>query len=437
VLVLKCSRCGAVQDPLAYMLKCPVCNGTLIPTVEKVHELVKENETGVWSWGNYLMNSSSTVSLGEGNTPLIKSVNVGVVVGVNNVYIKNESKNPTGTFLDRGSATLASAAMTFKIRKLIIASLGDLGISAASYGRRAGLKTLTYLPLSVAPSKAYQTLLLSDKVVFVSEYEEAIERTLKHRSGDVMPVTPQNPYLLQGYRTIYYEIFYELRKHPDYIVVPVGDGGLYTMLWVALRELGGDTVVVGVKGRHDSPLMKDIAVKKPLLWDLVESAIKECGGFIIEVSEDDIVEAARLLARTEGMLAEPAGAAPIAALIKASSKFDRKSTIVAVVTGSALADTATLRALINKFIEVSGIKKIGFTKALILEILATHGSLHVYALWKVIREFRGLRISLRALYQHMKELESLGMVRVVAEEVVEGRRRKVYEITEKGIKAIS
>ena len=437
MLVLKCLRCGAVEDPRSYILRCPACGGTLIPTVEKVQKLIKSNDAGVWSWRNYLMSSSSTVTLGEGNTPLIKSVGISDIVGSANVFIKNESRNPTGTFLDRGSATLTSAAVSFKIRKVVIASLGDLGISVASYGRRVKLKSLTYLPLSAAPSKAYQTLLLSDKVVFVSEYEEAVKKALRHESEYVMPVTPQNPYLLEGYRTIYYEIFYALKKHPDYLVVPIGDGGLYTMLWIALRELGGDTVIIGVKGGHDSPLMKDIAVKKPLLWDLVKLAIKDCGGFIVEVSEEDIVEAAKLLAKSEGVLVEPAGAASIAALIKESSRFDRKSSIVAIVTGAALADTATLRALINKFIELTDIQKIGFTKALILEILATHGPLHVYGLWKIIKEFRGLGISLRALYQHMKELESLSMVRVVAEEIVEGRRRKIYEVTEKGIKAIS
>ncbi|MCD6428869.1 MAG: pyridoxal-phosphate dependent enzyme [Desulfurococcales archaeon] len=437
MLVLKCLKCGTVISPREYVLRCPTCGSILVPTAGRIRDLVKSDSTGVWSWRNYLTYSSSTVSLGEGNTPLIKSVSIGAAIGAADVFIKNESRNPTGTFLDRGSATLTTAALNFGVRKLVIASLGDLGISAASYGRRAGLKSLTYLPLSIAPSKAYQTLLLSDKVVFVSSYEEAVRRTLRHESADVMPVTPQNPYLLEGYRTIYYEIFYTLKRHPDFIVVPVGDGGLYTMLWIALKELGGDAVIVGVKGKRDSPLMKDIAVEKPLLWELVEIAAKDCGGFIVEVDEGDIVEAARLLARKEGMLAEPAGAAAIAALIKAHSKFDRKSSIVAIVTGAALTDTATLKALIGKSIELMDVQKIGFTKALILEILVAHGPLHAYALWKIIREYRGLRISLRALYQHMKELEDLGMVRVVAEEVVEGRRRKVYEVTEKGIKAIS
>ncbi|MCD6341220.1 MAG: pyridoxal-phosphate dependent enzyme [Desulfurococcales archaeon] len=437
MLTLKCLKCGTAANPREYVLKCPACGGILVPTVERIRDLVRSDYAGVWSWRKYLMDSSSTVTLGEGNTPLIRSTGIGAAIGVADVFIKNESRNPTGTFLDRGSATLTSAALNFGVRKLVIASLGDLGISVASYGRRAKLKSLTYLPLTVAPSKAYQTLLLSDKVVFVSSYEEAVRRALRHESADVMPVTPQNPYLLEGYRTIYYEVFYTLRKHPDFIVVPIGDGGLYTMLWVALNELGGDSVVVGVKGKRDSPLMKDIAVEKPLLWDLVEMAVRDCDGFIVEVDEEDIIEAARLLAKKEGMLAEPAGAAAIAALIKAHSKFDRKSSIVAIVTGAALTDTAALKALIGRSIELMDVQKIGFTKALILEILVTHGPLHAYALWKVIREYHGLRISLRALYQHMKELEDLGMVKVVAEEVVEGRRRKVYEVTEKGIKAIS
>ncbi len=437
MLVLKCLRCGTEIDSRKYVLRCPACGGILVPTAGKIRNLVKSNQAGVWSWRNYLTCGSRTVTLGEGNTPLIKSVGIQAAIDITDVFIKNEARNPTGTFLDRGSATLTTTALNFGIRKLVTASLGDLGISIASYSKRAELESLTYLPLSVTPSKAYQTLLLSDKVVFVSSYEEAVQRTLRHESEGVMPVTPQNPYLLEGYRTIYYEIFYTLRKHPDFILVPIGDGGLYTMLWTALNELSGEAVIVGVKGRCDSPLMKDIAVEKPLLWELVEVAIKDCSGFIVEVGEEDIVEAARLLARREGMLAEPAGAAAIAALIKSSEKFDRKSSIVAIVTGAALTDTATLKALIGKSIELMDMQKIGFTKALILEMLLSHGPLHAYALWKVIREYHGLKISLRALYQHMKELEDLGMVRVVAEEVVEGRRRKVYEVTEKGIKAIS
>jgi len=437
-LKLECLRCGVLVDPRKYVLSCPNCSGVLVPTVGRINELIRGGEVGIWAWQAYLMPRSRKVTLGEGSTPLIRSVGLGRMMDIAEVLIKNEAKNPTGTFLDRGSATLTSAALEFRVNRLAIASLGDLGISVASYCRRASLKCLTYLPLSTTPSKVYQTLLLSDKVVFVSSYEEAIRRVMKYEPLDIMPTIPTNPYLLEGYRTIYYEIFDFLKEHPDFLVVPVGDGGLYTMLWVALRELGGDSVIVGVKSRYDSPLVKDIAVEKPLLQDLMEVAIKDCGGFIIEVSESDLIEATRLLAREEGLIAEPAGAAAIAALIKSQNSFDRNSKVVAVVTGAALTDAATLRIIVNnKHLEVTDFLRVGFTKSLILEVLAVHGPMHVYALWKIIREYRGLKLSLRALYQHVKELERLGMVRVVSEEVVEGRRRKVYEVTEKGLKVIS
>jgi len=438
--VLKCPSCGTEYPPFPPKLNCDNCGSPLIPRImnlkfEDVYRRVSYG--GIWVFKDLLVSSGkSEVTLGEGLTPLIKAVRLGEYLGLSNVLIKDESRNPLGTFIDRGSATLMSVALNLGFKKVVVASLGDLGISISAYARKAKIKSYVIMPHSITPSKAYQALVLADKVEFTSSYEEAIRKVLKTK--DSLQVTPLNPYLLDGYRTIYYEVYSELGKHPDVLIVPVGDGALMTSLWYALKDLGGKTMIIGVKGCSSTPLLKDICVEKPLYERVIKDILQDSDGFIVEVCDKDVIEAVKLLANNEGLLIEPVGVSSIAGLVKLSINDELPSNklVVTLITGGALRDASILRLLTDKHIMQEEGLKIGFTKLKILEILVSQGPLHPYAIWKVLRDSYGIKISLRVLYQHIEELERLGLIKISNYERIGGRVRKVYEVTSKGVKLL-
>ena len=436
--VLECIKCGERYEPYPIKLSCPKCGGPLIPkNIPGIDGLRRELlDQGVWTFRKYLISASGErlgVTLGEGLTPLIEAKNLKDYLGIRGVILKDESRNPLGTFIDRGSATLVTTALNSGYNRLSIASLGDLGISVSAYARRAKIRTHVIMPHSVSPSKAYQTLILAHKVEFTQTYEDALKKVARLKES--LPVTPTNPYLLDGYRTIYYEIFLKLSKHPSTLIVPIGDGALLTMVWQALRELGGSSRVIGVKGCSSTPILKDISVDKPLLQDAVNEVIRDSNGLIITVCEGEVLSSIKLLAELEGMLIEPTGASSLAALIKLHSmgELSRDDEVVVLLTGSSLSDTSILRLIADKHVKYFDEIKIGYTKLKILEILTLQGPLHPYAIWKILRNSYGVKVGLRTLYQHMEELERLGFVRVSSFKSIGGRIRKIYEVTTKGL----
>ena len=439
---LECIRCGKTYEPSNAILRCSYCDSPLIPRIKGLslaHIVMKQSNvtSGIWYLSDVLVsNPKYRVSLGEGLTPLISMNNLSKEYSLGNILMKDESRNPTGTFIDRGSAVAISVAYSLGYRKVSVASLGDLGVSVSAYARRSGMKSHVLLPQAVIPSKAYQTLILADKVDFVGSYEEALNKVMKYRRS--FPITPLNPYLLDGYRTLCYEVISQLRKAPDAIIIPIGDGALLTTFWYVLKDLGLKSMIIGVRGSTASPILRDIYVEKPLFSDVIKEVIEESEGLIIEVCESDVFNAMKELARCEGILLEPVGASSLAALMKLTLKgeLSSKSLVVTIATGGALRDTSILRLLSEGKVPQPNGVKIGFTKSKILELLISKGPLHPYAIWKLLKDTYDIKISLRSLYQHMEELEKLGFVRVSGYSRVGKRIRKIYEVTPEGINMI-
>ncbi len=430
---LKCVRCGEEFNVFSGLTQCPKCGGELIPELRCLKPEPVGGK-GVWAWSNVLVTGvfERKVTLMEGNTPLIRALELERRLGLRRIFLKDESRNPTGTFIDRGAATLATAALGLGIMRLVTASLGDLGVSIAAYARRAGIRCKVLMPSTSPPTKIYQSLALSSSLELVSSYEEAVDKALRYgaREGS-MPVTSKNPYLLDGYRTLPLEVVRELGSSPDVILVPVGDGSLAYAVWQVINALGGNSRLVGVKASSKSPILKDVSVEKPLMLKLLKEALESTGGFIVEVSEREVVSALKLLADCEGLLVEPAGATAIAALANLSRELPSNSSVVAVMTGGPARDPAALSLLVEGR-ELKSVKRIGSTKIKILEILAMEGPLHPYATWKLLTERYGLRISLRSIYQHFNELVKSELI-----EPVKGEgRRHLFRITSKGLEMI-
>lgn len=375
------------------------------------------------------------ITLGEGNTPLIRSVKIGRGAGLT-LYLKDESKNPTGSFIDRGSATLATALKYFKVRSVVIPSTGDLSISVSTYLRRAGISSRAYIPSSVTLSKAYKTLLVSDKVRFVESYEEALLKASKYAQFYGTAVLPTNPFLIDGYRTIALEIVHSLgRKRPLVVVVPVGDGVLALSIHYVLEDLQVQHKILGVRACKESPLLRDIYVAKPMLQEYLKELEDRDFIEVVNVCDDEALEASELIVKKEGFLIGPVGASCIAALKKALYEKIRNLITVALMSGDPLQDPHIIKALLEKTVRPEEhIVTLGFTKMKILEILAYSNPAHPYVLWKELKQKHGLNLSRRSVYKHIEELINLGLLRVVGYEKVEGRTRKVVSITESGLK---
>ncbi|WP_245218416.1 threonine synthase [Pyrobaculum islandicum] len=295
------------------------------------------------------------VSLGEGMTPLVKS-NLG-----ENLYIKFEGANPTGSFKDRGMALGVTIAKESGASKVVVASTGNTAASAAAYAARAGLKCYVVLPRgNVARGKLIQAALHGAELVMVSGlFDKALEYVVTYGTKYAYPLNSFNPWRLEGQKTLAFEIYEELGC-PDYVIVPVGNAGNISAIWKGFKELGELGLckklpkMVGVQAEGAAPLATAwqkglktpffidepetvataIKIGKPINWPKAMAAVRESEGFFTTVSDGEILKAQKLLASKDGVGSEPAGAASVAAALK----LKLSGTVVAVVTGHALKD---------------------------------------------------------------------------------------------------
>ena len=433
--VLRCVRCGKEIYELEPLISCPECGGFLIPHTTRAPK--PRAGTGVWVWRSALFAGASEhmISLGEGNTPLLRAKKLGKKFKVRNLFLKVESRNPTGTFIDRGAATLVSVAKQLKINSLSVAAVGDLGISLALYARRADLRIKVYMLFSALASKVTKALVIADNVVLTNDFAESLRKARRFgEQTESYVVTPSNPYLLDGYRTIAYEIINKIPRRKlvnSTLLIPVGNGGLLTALWSAFTDLGIKAKYVGVKGCEETPLIKDIFVRSPIYQDLITKIINESGGDVISVCEKESVSSMNELLIQEGLFVGAVGASALAAL----GKLDRKGdTVIAILSGDGQPDNVVLSKLLKlrkrRTLGLSGFKE---TKSRILEIVALKGPIHPYAIWKTLRDEYSQNITLRSIYQHVKELNEAGYIYVSGKAFVEGKERKLYSITSKAV----
>ena len=309
---------------------------------------------GVWRYASMLPLIDG-VSLGEGQTPLVKSsLNGGL-------YIKFEGANPTGSFKDRGMALGVTVAKESGASKVVVASTGNTAASAAAYAARAGLKCYVVLPRgNVARGKLMQASLHGAELVMVNGlFDKALEYVITYGTKYAYPLNSFNPWRLEGQKTLAFEVFEELGC-PDYVVVPVGNAGNISAIWKGFKELAELGLcrklpkMIGVQAEGAAPLAKAwergsatpsfidepetvataIKIGKPINWPKAMATVKESSGFFIAVSDGEILKAQKLLASRDGIGAEPAGAASVAAALK----LRLSGTVVAVVTGHALKD---------------------------------------------------------------------------------------------------
>jgi len=456
ILYFKCSKCGMNISPTLNVARCKECGGALrvIYDYDGLADTVRvklrtKGRMSVWRYWDLLPLSrrARPVTLLEGGTPLIKSRRLSRMLKVR-LLLKNETVNPTGSFLDRGSTVVISLIRRIHKRVCCIAN-GNLGASLAAYAARSDISFRFFVTRPIDKGELYQMSALGAELIFSRSYDEALKQVLSDEESYY--VGCDNPFLLEGEKTTAFEIIEELRwKVPDWIIVPCGSGGHLSMIWKGIEELREIGLIdkaprlVGVQpsafpllklileGRRPlnmnyevDTIARDLVLEGPLMIEEAAKAIRNSRGVAVIVDDEEILDALKLLARYEGIIAEPSSASTLAALMKLLDNgiVDHDEEVVCIITGSGL----KTQDVLSYAKRPSASHPLTETKREILRLLKVLKRAHGYLLWKKLME-EGVSISLPALYHHLKELEETGYVK--SQVVRCGRRiRKVYELS--------
>ena len=315
------------------------------------------------NYRNFLDISSKTpeITLGEGNTPLVKSRHIVSMIGCKELYFKLEGCNPTGSFKDRGMVVAVAKAMETGSKAIICASTGNTSASAAAYGAYCGLQTIVLIPKGkISGGKIAQALAYNPKILAVDgTFDQALETVRElTKYHNITLVNSVNPDRIEGQKTSAFEIIDELGNAPDYLALPVGNAGNITAYWKGFKEYvnagisqttpkllgfqadGSAPIVEGRPILNPKTIASAIRIGNPASWEKAIEAKNESNGLISSVSDNEIMDAYKLLASKEGVFAEPASAASMAGVIKLSQEtheFENKI-IVCVITGNGLKD---------------------------------------------------------------------------------------------------
>jgi len=300
------------------------------------------------------------VTLLEGNTPLVKAEYISRQLGAE-VFLKYEGLNPTGSFKDRGMTVAVSKALEEGASTVICASTGNTSASAAAYAARAGLTCAVIIPRqAIALGKLAQALIHGAKVIALEgNFDQALQMVRRIAEDyPVVLVNSINPHRIEGQKTGAFEICDALGRAPEYHFIPVGNAGNITAYWKGYREYreagkvdslprmmgwqaeGAAPIVRGHVVERPETVATAIRIGNPASWEKAVKAARESGGSIDMVSDQEILEAYRLLADREGVFVEPASAASVAGLYKVfrRGELPRGSVVVCVLTGHGLKD---------------------------------------------------------------------------------------------------
>jgi threonine synthase len=483
---LRCTKCNEkIQDDIRQLV-CPKCGGSLeiaydLETISTIvtRDLLHKRVPGVWKYTELLPVSSSSkvVSLGEGGTFLHRCDRLAKTYGLNQLYLKDETTNPTGSFIDRGTAVEVTVANEMQVKSLCCGSTGNLAASLVAYAARAGMESNVFIAQTgnVDSGKFYQILAYGANVTAVKNHEIALERA-NAESYRSYVVNAYSPIFLEGVKTTVFEICEQLMWNaPDWILVPMGNGGHLSLIWKGLRELQEigildsiETRIVGIQSSGCAPIVEafqkgdktispissgatialDISVGNPSCGSTALKAIRESNGLALSVSDNETLDAVSSIAKLEGVFVEPASATPIAALqqLIQSDELEKSDSIVCIVTGMGLKypeiarilvkGQSKLEQLLSRVEDRKFTTQLGRTKQQILQLLLK-GESYGYGIWKSLQDEYGTSIKIPSVYQHLSELTATGLVdQIRVEKTFDNRKRAYYALTEEGRKTI-
>lgn len=304
------------------------------------------------------------ITLKEGNTPLYEATNLQKLFPGIKIYLKYEGLNPTGSFKDRGMTVAVSQAKEEGSNAVVCASTGNTSASAAAYAAKAGLKSVVLIPGGkIALGKLAQAIAYGAKVIAINgNFDDALRLVREiSRKFPITLVNSINPYRLEGQKTASFEICDDLKEVPSYVALPVGNAGNITAYWMGFKEyynagkINKLPKMLGFQAAGAAPIVENrvienpdtiataIRIGNPASWEKALAAQSESGGLIDKVTDEEILQAYALLAKEEGVFAEPASAASIAGVIKKYKEgfFKEGETVICILTGNGLKDPDT------------------------------------------------------------------------------------------------
>ncbi|HEV2251031.1 MAG TPA: threonine synthase [Candidatus Limnocylindria bacterium] len=313
------------------------------------------------------------LTLGEGDTPLVRAPEVEKDTGIDEVWLKVEGANPTGSFKDRGMVVAIAKAMEDGAEAVLCASTGNTAASAAAYAARGRLRCAVVLPAGhVALGKLSQAIAFGARVVAVrGSFDDALALSRElAASGEATLVNSVNPHRIEGQKTAAFEICEALGEAPEWLCIPVGNAGNITAYWKGFTEArdaklarrrpqlhgfqaaGAAPIVHGEVVTDPRTIATAIRIGNPASWNGAVRARDESGGSISAVTDDEILDAYRFLARREGVFCEPASAAAFAGLRKRARSGPKPKQVVCVLTGNGMKDPDRAMTLAPAIAEV-------------------------------------------------------------------------------------
>ncbi|MGB9842167.1 MAG: threonine synthase [Candidatus Bathyarchaeales archaeon] len=389
-----CINCGSKYEIDEIVYFCRKCGDILEIKYEQKEMSKALKRSGwrnaplsVWRYRDFMPINDPTkiVSLNEGGTGLHPCLRLAKHLGLRELYVKNEGENPTGSFKDRGMTVGVTKAVELGVKSVICASTGNTSASLAAYAAKAGIQCAVLIPTGkIAYGKLSQAMIYGAKVIQVrGNFDQALDIVLKlsekHRT--IYLLNSVNPFRIEGQKSLGYEICDQLNQEaPDRVIVPVGNAGNISAIWKGFKEfheLGlvkGLPKMTGIQAAGAAPIARAIKtgsdtivpvaapetvatairIGAPVSWKKALNAIRESKGTAETVTDEEILNAQKLLARVEGLFVEPASASSIAGLIKLveNGEVDKDERIVCVTTGHGLKDPDTAVKMSEKPVEV-------------------------------------------------------------------------------------
>lgn len=384
---LKCRECGR-EYPVEPIYVCEFCFGPLevvydYKSIKKslTRRNIEKREKSLWRYKELLpIDGEPQVGLKSGFTPLIKAERLAKELGVRDLYIKDDTvAHPTLSFKDRVVAVALTKAREFGFDTVACASTGNLAHSVSAHGARAGFRRFVFIPATLEPSKIVASLVYEPYVVAVDGNYDEVNRLcseIANRYRWAFVNINIRPFYAEGSKTHGFEIIEQLGwRAPDNVVVPCASGSLLTKIWKSFKEFKEiglikelDTKVFAAQATGCSPIStaikqgtdvirpvkpetiaKSLAIGNPADGYYAVQAVRETGGYGEDVSDDEIIEGIKLLARTEGIFAETAGGVTIACTKKLieSGRIKKDETTVICITGNGLKTQEALNGRMN------------------------------------------------------------------------------------------
>ncbi|MDA8104705.1 MAG: threonine synthase [Nitrospiraceae bacterium] len=373
---LKCRECGR-EYPIEPIYVCEFCFGPLevaydYKSIAKAlnKKEIEKREKSLWRYRELLpIDGEPQVGLTSGYTPLVKADNLAKELGMEELYLKDDTVvHPTLSFKDRVVSVALTKAKEFGFDTVACASTGNLAHSVSAHGARAGLKRFIFIPASLEPSKIIASLVYEPNLVAVDGNYDDVNRLcseIANKYSWAFVNINIRPFYAEGSKTLGFEIIEQLGwKAPDNVVVPCASGSLLTKVWKSFKEFkdigiikalgtkvfaaqatGCSPIVTAIKQGTDvirpvkpNTIAKSLAIGNPADGFYASQVVRETGGDGEDVSDQEIIDAIKLLARTEGIFAETAGGVTLASAKKliAAGKIRRDEVTVICITGNGL-----------------------------------------------------------------------------------------------------